>query len=115
MYYKSLFDADLDKCEKGGVQLLENPVKAKLTEMYVTENSETKKQRKCSIPLGQIYELKPSTLYIKALEVHHEQVPATDLFYEDIEIEGKLIKVTRNVRQGSPNPKIETFIVEKQG
>lgn len=94
--------------------MLEKPVKAKLTEMYVTENNETKRQRKCSIPIGKIYELKPSSLYKEALEVRNEQVPATDLFYEDIVVEEKLIKVTRNVRQGSPNPKIETFIFELQ-
>lgn len=92
--------------------MLEATVKAKLTEMYVTQNNETTKQRKCSIPLGQVYQLRRSTLYKDALELQNDYVPTTDLFYEELEVGEKIIKVTRNVRKGSNNPKIETFVFE---
>ncbi|WP_025028450.1 hypothetical protein [Caldalkalibacillus mannanilyticus] len=92
--------------------MLEIPVKAKLVEVYITQNGITTKKNKCNIPIGQTYRIKKDPLYPNAIEVEHEMIPSTVLFYEEMDVKDNALTVKRNVRVGSENPRFETFIFE---
>jgi|GEM_PF-3663483 len=92
--------------------MFDQPTKAKLVEVYVTQEEVTYKKNKCNIPVGQWYELKRDPLYPKAIEINHEQIPSTVLFYEELERKENQVLIKRNVRVGSELPRYETFIFE---